>query len=357
MAFILCGMTAFAQDLVKNPSFEFDLVGPTNFDKIDLALGWYNANGGTADLYSPEAPKSLVGIPENHQGTQEAYDGDSYAGIIAYQDDKVCDWKESVLNMSPTPKDGYQKYSEYLECELSRTLVAGKRYRITYQVSLSDKSTRAISNLGAVATTEKIDQQSNAFLDIEPSFVYDQVIEDKDGWTEISGIFTAKGGEKFITIGVFNPNDMEKVNLKEGGVLDTKRAYYYVDGLTMLPGEGVDFNRILKGDNVILTKLNFDLNKATIRDESYGQLNDFAAWLRSNGNISVSIDGHTDKSGTPEINLQLSKDRADAVKKYLISKGVKATIFTRGFGSMKPLVSGGSDVNEKNRRVEISLNK
>ncbi|MFT4660152.1 MAG: OOP family OmpA-OmpF porin [Patiriisocius sp.] len=346
-----------AQDLVKNVSFEHDGVAPNNFDGIHLATGWDNANGGTVDLYSSSASKSTVGVPNNYQGMQAAYDGNSYAGIIAYQDDKVYSLKESVMNMSMTAVDGYQKYSEYIQCKLTQPLVAGKRYRISYQASLSDRSTRAVSNLGAAVTTEEIMQKSNAFINVEPAFVYPDVVTNKEGWSEISGIFTAKGGEKFMTIGVFGSDNMQKKKLSEADAPDYKRAYYYIDGLAMLPDEGVDFNRILNGDNVVLTKLNFDLGKSTIRSESYPQLDKFAQWLKSHNNVGVSIDGHTDKSGSSNANLTLSKERAESVKAYLMSKGVTSNLFTRGFGDSRPLVKGGSDVNEKNRRVEISLNK
>lgn len=346
-----------AQDLVENPSFEFAGPAPMSYGQINLANGWSNANGGTVDLYSASSDCNMVGIPDNNQGMQDPFDGQSYAGIIAYQDDKVVDWKESLMNFSCTPKDGYQKYSEYIQTTLTNPLVAGKRYKVTYQVSLSDKSTRAVSNFGALVTTEPVNQKSNAYIELEPSFVNTQVISKKDGWTEVSGIFTAKGGEKYLTIGVFNPKDMQKEKLGESNKPDYKRAYYYIDGMTMLPAEGVDFGRILKGEHVVLTKLNFDLGKSTIRPESYEQLDQFADWLKSNGGIGVSIDGHTDKSGNSDANLKLSKQRADAVKEYLVNKGVTNNMFTRGFGDAKPLVKGGSEVNEKNRRVEISVSK
>jgi len=347
-----------AQDLVTNASFEYEGIAPKNFDKIHLASGWDNANRGTVDLYSSAASKYTVGIPDNRQGTQTPFDGNSYAGIIAYQDDKSCSLEESMMNLRPTAVDGYQSYSEYVQCEMSAPLVAGKRYKITYQVSLSERSSRAVSNFGAAVSETKIMSTTNAFLDVEPAFVHEMIVGDKEGWTEISGIFTAKGGEKFLTLGVFDAKNMEKTSLVEGNQPDYKRAYYYVDGLTMLPAEGVDFGRILKGDNVVLTKLNFDLGKSTIRQESFEQLDEFAAWLKSHPKVGgISIDGHTDKSGSAETNNALSKSRAEAVKTYLTNKGVTINMFARGFGSSKPLVKGGAEVNEKNRRVEISLNK
>ena len=132
----------------------------------------------------------------------------------------------------------------------------------------------------------------------------------------------------------------------------------YVDGISMLPAKGVDFNTILSGSNVILTKLNFDIGKSTIRSESFEQLDKFAAWLKNHSDIGVSIDGHTDKQGSDELNMALSKNRADAVKKYLVDQKVSGDkLFTRGYGETQPLDKGSQEDSQKNRRVEISLRK
>lgn len=360
-ALTLAPLALSSQDLVKNASFDVQGAQPTGWSQIDRTEGWSNGNGGTVDLYSTGAGKCAknVAVPTNHQGDQTPFDGDSYAGIIAYQDDKVVSiWPDLWENQEIGTKPGYQMYSEYITTELNAPLVAGKAYRITYQVSLSERSTRAISNLGGYASVEHPNQLSNAFMKVKPSFTMGQVVDNQSGWVPVTGTFTAKGGEKFLTIGVFNHKKMEVKKIGETNAPDYKRAYYYVDGISMLPAEGIDFNSILTGSNVILTKLNFDSGKSTIRSESFPQLDKFAEWLKDHSEIGVSIDGHTDKQGSDELNLQLSKNRADAVKKYLMDKGVKGDkLFTRGFGETQPLDKGSGENNEKNRRVEISLRK
>lgn len=360
-ALTLAPLALASQDLVKNASFDVQGAQPTGWSQIDRTGGWSNGNGGTVDLYSNAAGNCAknVAIPTNHQGDQTAFEGNSYAGIIAYQDDQVSSyWPDLFENQEIGSKPGYQMYSEYITTELTAPLVAGKAYRITYQVSLSDRSTRAISNLGGYASVEHPMQKSNAFMDVKPSFKMGQVIDNQSGWVPVTGTFTAKGGEKFLTIGVFDHEKMEVKKIGETNKPDYKRAYYYVDGISMLPAEGVDFNSILSGSNVILTKLNFDIGKSTIRSESFKQLDKFAAWLNNHSDIGVSIDGHTDKQGSDELNMQLSKDRADAVKTYLVGKGVVGEkLFTRGYGETQPLDKNSQENNEKNRRVEISLRK
>ena len=161
-----------------------------------------------------------------------------------------------------------------------------------------------------------------------------------------------------MTIGVFDWKKMKVFDVVEEQWPKLRQAYYYVDGMNIMPAEGVDFNLILNGDNVVLTKLLFDLGKATIKPESYEQLDRFSEWLLRHETIGVSIDGHTDKSGSDEFNLTLSKQRADAVKTYLVDKGVDGSkLFTRGFGDTQPVDTSRLENNPKNRRVELLLRK
>jgi outer membrane protein OmpA-like peptidoglycan-associated protein len=76
-------------------------------------------------------------------------------------------------------------------------------------------------------------------------------------------------------------------------------------------------------------------------------------------NWTLEIQGHTDEKGSDDFNMKLSQSRADAVKNYLVSKGIVAdTITAKGFGESKPIVPNDTDANrEKNRRVEFKITK
>lgn len=103
----------------------------------------------------------------------------------------------------------------------------------------------------------------------------------------------------------------------------------------------------------------FDSGKANIKKSSFDSLDAIVAVLNEYDTTKFSIEGHTDSSGLKASNLKLSKDRAAAVKKYLISKGVLEERLTlEGFGSAKPIASNKT-VNGRNmnRRVEINLVK
>lgn len=105
--------------------------------------------------------------------------------------------------------------------------------------------------------------------------------------------------------------------------------------------------------------LNFDFGKSTIRENSFPALDKLAQTLVEAKNWKIEIDGHTDDKGSDSFNQKLSQDRANAVKSYLVSKGVNAdTITATGYGETKPIVKNDSDANrERNRRVEFKITK
>jgi OOP family OmpA-OmpF porin len=86
-------------------------------------------------------------------------------------------------------------------------------------------------------------------------------------------------------------------------------------------------------------------------------LDDVADILKGNPEIKVTVEGHTSSDGTYEVNLKLSKNRAENVKKYLESKGVNSErLTTIGYGPDKPLNSGKTEAEKiLNRRVELKL--
>jgi outer membrane protein OmpA-like peptidoglycan-associated protein len=80
-------------------------------------------------------------------------------------------------------------------------------------------------------------------------------------------------------------------------------------------------------------------------------------YLKTNSGVNVTIDGHTDNTGTDKVNDSLSIKRAEATKAYLVSKGIDAgRLTTAGFGS-KQLVADNktADGRKKNRRIEINI--
>lgn len=100
----------------------------------------------------------------------------------------------------------------------------------------------------------------------------------------------------------------------------------------------------------------FDYDSAEIKSEAYPMLNKASNILKKNSEVNFQVDGHTDSKGPAEYNMKLSKKRANAVKEYLVSKGVDAKRLTiKGFGVTKPAASNDTkEGRAKNRRVELT---
>ncbi len=105
-----------------------------------------------------------------------------------------------------------------------------------------------------------------------------------------------------------------------------------------------------------ISNLEFDLGKSTIRSKSYASLNRVAGLLVEK-NFSLKLAGHTDNTGGRELNLRLSKERAESVKAYLVSQGANASrIEATGYGPDQPISTNKTAAGrQENRRVEFTL--
>jgi outer membrane protein OmpA-like peptidoglycan-associated protein len=101
----------------------------------------------------------------------------------------------------------------------------------------------------------------------------------------------------------------------------------------------------------------FAFNKATIKPVSFPLLDEVALALTDNPNIRVSIEGHTDSVGNDKRNLKLSEKRADAVREYLIKKGIQPErLGSKGFGETVPISDNRTkEGRDQNRRVEFVI--
>jgi outer membrane protein OmpA-like peptidoglycan-associated protein len=106
----------------------------------------------------------------------------------------------------------------------------------------------------------------------------------------------------------------------------------------------------------ITQQIQFEFNRAVIKPGvSYKILDEVAQVLGDNPKISLEVQGHTDNAGTDAYNMTLSQSRADAVRAYLVQKGVSpARLVSKGFGFHQPLVPNTTDANRAlNRRVQF----
>lgn len=111
------------------------------------------------------------------------------------------------------------------------------------------------------------------------------------------------------------------------------------------------------GIDIPLNNIFFEYAKATLRSDSYPELDRITDDLKTNPNMVIEIQGHTDNVGSNESNLKLSQDRAEAVRKYLLSKKIQAARVTSvGYGETKPVATNDTEEGRAlNRRVQLAI--
>jgi outer membrane protein OmpA-like peptidoglycan-associated protein len=169
--------------------------------------------------------------------------------------------------------------------------------------------------------------------------------EDRDGFQDEDGCPDPDNdGDGLLDANDKCPNEPETINGNEDE-----------DGC---PDQGKTKVVVTKEKIEILEKVFFDVNKATIQKRSFGLLDQVAAVLKNNKQLTkIRIEGHTDSDGSDASNLKLSQARTESVMKYLIDKGVEASrLEPVGYGETRPTVPNTTKANkEKNRRVEFAI--
>ena len=120
---------------------------------------------------------------------------------------------------------------------------------------------------------------------------------------------------------------------------------------------------------VVLANVFFDLTKATLRQESFVELEKLLDFMTKNPSMKIEISGHTDTRGDDKENMKLSADRAKSVYDYLVSKGISADRLTyKGYGESMPMISDAEisklatekereAAHQSNRRTEYRVVK
>ena len=199
--FLLLPSMLWAQsdNWVENGSFEAYISLPRRVEALGVLStveAWYQPTGGSADYYHAEGGRECS-VPDNKLGSQIPFEGQAYCGIYCSKD----------------------VYREYLQSELVRPLEAGRTYRLSFYVSLSEFSSVSVSSMGALFTRDRVTDTTRGILmtrtsrqltsDVRQtvsSFYSTQVqnspsrqLDSTLRWQCVSGNFVAEGGERFIT--------------------------------------------------------------------------------------------------------------------------------------------------------------
>lgn len=143
--------------------------------------------------------------------------------------------------------------------------------------------------------------------------------------------------------------------IAEGGNVDLTQT----KGFQEIKGKDLNLVPIEVGRSIRLNNIFFDTGKAELRPESGPELDRLVITLNETPKMVIEVRGHTDNTGSNEINAKLSQDRADAVREYFISKGIEPDrVASKGLGETKPVSTNDTDEGrQQNRRVEFVIVK
>ncbi|HSZ72406.1 MAG TPA: OmpA family protein [Cytophagaceae bacterium] len=113
------------------------------------------------------------------------------------------------------------------------------------------------------------------------------------------------------------------------------------------------------GQTMRINNVFFQRSTATLIETSYPELDRLVQILNDNPSMEIELSGHTDNVGDPKKNMDLSFQRVEVVKKYLIEKGIKSNRVTlKAYGGTKPVASNATEETRMlNRRVEFTITK
>ncbi len=156
-----------------------------------------------------------------------------------------------------------------------------------------------------------------------------------------------------LAAGTYTYQVHDQNNCRASGTIVFKEPEIPEDPFT----EGL--RNIEEGAALILNNIFFQTGKSTLLPESYPELDKIYDFL-AEGTVSlIEISGHTDNTGSAQVNEKLSQQRAQAVVDYLVGKGIASTrLQAKGYGPSRPLDTNRSDDGkQKNRRVEFLVLK
>lgn len=349
------------QNLVINPSFEERTRCPNNFsaNHRDFNLpGWKSANMGTPDYFN-QCSWGDCDVPFNWAGESNAHSGAAYAGIYVWN----------------RPNAKPRSYREYVQAELSEPLKAGKRYRLEFYFKLASYSVYTADRIGMMLMDTLFFQPNDQVIDRVPalSWIGDEPVT-SSGWLLASGDYRASGGEHYIIIGNFFDNlstQFTQLEYRKGkSPMLNGSAYFYIDDVSVIPLDPPDIpvtppmvwsdgKEVKPEETYVLKNIQFEFDQYVLLPVSFPELDRVVDILSRQPAWRAELSGHTDYIGSEEYNLELSRNRANSVRSYLISKGVDPSRLTaNGYGKQKPLVPDKDDNSRMiNRRVEVRFLK
>jgi hypothetical protein len=216
-------ITAHAQNLVPNPSFEEYYVCPDTNSMTHYSTGWY-VMSPTPDYFNTCATVYWFSVPYNNAGYQLPFiEGNAYSGLLTYLKGIGSD---------------YLNYREYFGIKLLDSLSIGQTYYINFKVSLANYSNCISNKLGALFLTNF--EYTYQYYPMTPQnfshFYIDSMVTDTSKWVTLSGSFIADSVYKYVVFGnFFDDMNTDTIILSQMNTVFTYTpsygCYYYIDNI------------------------------------------------------------------------------------------------------------------------------
>ena len=293
---------------------------------------------------------------------------DKDADGVADKDD-LCPDEKGLVDMKGCPdKDGDKVSDKEDACPEIVGLVALKGCPDADRDGVADKDDACIDKAGT-KTNKGCPELKLLLIDMNGTVLASST-------RNSSGAFTFNGvtfdENTLFRLEGEKPDSMSTVKINNGA--DTWAASRvgmdYPYKYHFLPSEVNKFKKVTVGEVFVkldkkeeevlkkaFNNLEFASAKDIIKETSFESLNELAILMTKKPTWKLKISGHTDNKGDAVTNLKLSEKRAEAVKKYLVSKGIAADKFkVEWFGAAKPIADNATEAGrQQNRRVEMAI--
>ncbi len=329
LLFLIFTSPILAQNLVPNGSFEECSHQSTSMLDSGLEFervmkNWETANLASTDLITPRFETAKFDpIPPRR--------GRNMVGIVTHGD----------------------FWSEYAKVKMIEPMVIGTAYYVEFWVAYckdyhKDETPRVLNPMFGVLFDEDFFIKDNKVINKTPQVAStDPTPLPPDQWIKVSGTYTATDSLKYLYLGQFYDPAMNN---------DILLGYYFIDDVRV--EKFSDRSKVYTPESSApngLDNIYFETDKYDLVGQSFSTLDNVANYLNRNPSLTIQIIGHTDNDGEDYHNQILSDNRANAVKQYLVNKGIAASRLTHiGKGSREPIASNDTpEGKQQNRRVEF----
>lgn len=251
-------------------------------------------------------------------------------------------------------------FTEALGIQLETPLIPSTEYQISVRVLTSNSCKVGLEKITVGISNSKIEysEQPKNFMLNAVELTNEKRMLEGMSWHIVKNTFIATGKEKYIYLGNFNKQNATYIKSAKEIFLNNETLnscnyiiFDFIELKTDLPKDNLPNENL-----IVLEDVTFESGQAIIKKEALKKLD--AIFLRIQAtDSSINITGHTDNVGNERDNKLLSFERANAIKQFLLDKGIALNrIHAEGVGESQPNTTNDTvEGRQKNRRVEITI--